>query len=518
MLDDFAVLDWTLSRALFTACDHFSDGVVIIDEHRLVRYMNLAASGLVGAVQVEGRRSQPCRTIMRCGPVQQPNSECGHCRVSTTLRGRVAMPFFDTAVGPPGARVPVHASCSPVPGEHPAAVLLLRPAIGLPVAPPDAPEQPDLLPAPGQAVLQSLVHAARELLGADYAALGRVDVDASEVAWVVQEGNCSADTARARVPLGQGIRGRVVSSGQSVFISSFPQGAPDPPELHPTMQTEQLKAALAVPVYIHGESAGVLMVARREQGGYLPHHEHSLRVMARLAGEAMANGDWFLDVQAAAVRAEREWLAAELHDGLAQVLGAMVQKLKLVRWAIRRSDSVGQSAPGLEEVLSLSEQAHQELRLALTELRMPATQQDFLGALESTLADFRRRFGLRASLAEVPDLRPPFSAPVALQVLRVIQEALTNARKHSGGTGVSVRWSFAANRHTFTITDDGHGFTPEQAGQGFGLNIMAERASRIGGSLTVVSRPRGGCSVMLTVPHRTPEGSRKGEASTSALG
>jgi len=518
MQDDPATLDWALAHALFTACDHFSDGVVIIDEHRLIRYLNPAACGLVGAVPVQGRRSQPCRTILRCGPTQHPNSDCGRCRVSTTLRGRVGMPFFDTSVGPAGARVPVHASCSPVPGDHPAAVMLLRPSIGLPVAPPDVAEQPDMMPAPGQAVLQSLVHAARELLGADYAALGRVDVNASEVAWVVQDGSCSADTARVRVPLGQGIRGRVVSSGQSLFIGRFPEEAPDPPELHPTMRTEGLKAALAVPVYIYGESAGVLMVAKREPDAYQPHHEHSLRVLARLAGEAMANGDWFLDVQAAAVRAEREWLAAELHDGLAQVLGAMVQKLKLVRWAIRRSDGVTQSAPGLEEVLSLSEQAHQELRLALTELRMPAAEQDFLGAVEATLADFRRRFGLRASLAEVPNLRPPFSPTVSLQVLRVIQEALTNARKHSGGTRVSVRWSFAANWHTFTITDDGHGFTPEQAGNGFGLNIMAERASRIGGSLTVVSRPQGGCSVVLTVPHRTTEGGRKGEASSGALG
>lgn len=496
-------LEGFVPQALMAACDHLGEAMVIIDGGRHVRYMNRTARALVGDPPGPRRPAATCSALLRCGPPEAPGAACGNCWGAAALRQGVATSHFETAVGPDGARVWVEGSCTPVPGTRPHAVLLLRPRFHLPAGVPAAREEHlDPLTEPGRRVLRSLVQAARELLSADYAALGRVDVDASEVAWLVQDGNRSSRTAGTRVRLGQGIRGRVVSLGRPLRIARFPEDAPDPPEKHPTMRSERLKAALAVPVTVRSEPAGVLMVASRRPVEYGPEHERVLRVLAGLAGEVLSDAEWALSAQAASVRAEREWLAAELHDGLAQLLATLTQKLKLVRWLLGGAPDPAALAAQFEEVLDLSEKAHRELRLALGDLLAPAAGGDLLPALQEYLGRFARQTGLDVRLVEAPAHRPHVPAPVALQILRVVQEAVTNARKHSGGSRVEVRWTFTGTLHTFTVTDDGRGFVPEHAGGGFGLAIMAERARRVGGALTVTSAPGSGCTVVLTVPHR----------------
>lgn len=486
--------------------------MIVIDQNRVVRYMNPAACNLVGATRAACEDATLCRSLLQCGPPDEPNGFCGDCWVLKALRRGMATPRFETAMGPTNSRVWVEGSCAPVPGHWPSAVLLVRPRFHpAGQTTPDVREQLEQLSAPGQAVLSSLVRAARELLVADYSALGRVDLNASEVAWLVQDGSRSGETARLRCRVGQGIRGRVVDTGQTVRIARFPEEAPDPPDQHPTMRCEGLKAALAVPVRIRDEPVGVLMVASHHPTEYRPEQEQVLRILAGLAGEVLTYGDWIVSAQGASIRVERQWLAAELHDGLAQLLAALTQKLKLARWLLGRSTDTASLAADLQEVLELSEQAHGELRLALNDLRAPATDGDFLPNLKSYLDRFARPSSLAVDLVEVPERRPHIPASIALQVLRVIQEALTNARKHSGGTRVAVRWIFSGEAHTFTVTDNGRGFASEQVGHGYGLTIMAERAHRVGGTLTVTSGPQSGCTVVLTVPHQVG-GGRAGEA------
>lgn len=486
-------------RFVKQACDDMPDAMVIVDQGCRIRYMNGAARQLFG-VAPGGRASLSCRTLLRCGTLVETNRYCGNCNVQEALERQVAIPRFLTAVGSPERRQVVEASCAPVQGAVPGAVLLLRPRHVAPgTQPGEAPAQPWLSPN-STAVLRGLVRSARELLVADYAALGRLDEQRLEVEWLVQEGNLSSATASTRVPLGRGIRGRVISTGQPISISNFPETSLDPPDQHLTMQAEGLRAALAVPVPVDGESSGVLMVATRRPAEYGPDQTQVLRNLAALAGEVLSHGDWVAGAQAASIRAEREWLAAELHDGLAQLLGAITQRLKVTRWVLGRSTDPATVAADLQEVLQLSEEAHQELRLALGDLRSPAADGDFRDALEAVLRCFSERSGLQAELVESPNFRPFFPPAMSLQLLRIVQEALNNARKHSSGTKVWVRWTYADEVHTFSIQDDGRGFISREIGHGFGMTIMVDRARRIGGDLKVYGAPDCGCSVVLTVP------------------
>lgn len=482
---------------LQAACDQMVDAMLIVDDRGRVLYRNQAARKLLGPGQ-EALEAHDCRNLLRCGTFGEPNRLCGSCALQEALERQVSTTRFLTAVGHPESRRVVEASCSPLPGESPAAaVLVLRQREGS-EKPKEAAGPP--LSADSRAVLKGLVRSARELLVADYAALGRLDVQRLEVEWLVQEGSVSGATVATRVPLGRGIRGRVISTGKPVCISNFPETCLDPPDQHPTMQAEQLRAALAVPIMVEDEPAGVLMVACRRPAEYGPDQTQVLRNLAGLAGEVLSHSDWVVSAQAESIRAEREWLAAELHDGLAQLLGAITQRLKLTRWVLGRSTEASSVAADLQEVVELSEQAHQELRLALGELRSTTADGDFREALDAALHMFGERTGLVVELVTSPGFRPQFSPTVSLQILRIVQEAMNNARKHSGGTRVWVRWTYAQGLHTFSIQDDGKGFISREVGRGFGLTIMADRARRIGGTLQVYGAPDCGCTVVLTVP------------------
>lgn len=494
---------------LQAACDQMVDAMLIVDDQGRILYRNQAARRLLGAGE-EHPDGHHCRNLLRCGTFGEPNRLCGSCALQEALERQISTTRFLTAVGHPEDRRVVEASIAPLPGGGPAAaVLVLRHREGADKT--KEPQSQSPLSPNSTAVLKGLVRSARELLVADYAALGRLDVQRLEVEWLVQEGSLSATPPVTRVPLGRGIRGRVISTGQPICIPNFPETTLDPPEQHLTMLAEKLRAALAVPIMINDEPAGVLMVACRRPAEYGPDQTQVLRNLAGLAGEVLSHSDWIIGAQAESIRAEREWLAAELHDGLAQLLGALTQRLKLARWVLGRSTDPASVAADIQEVVELSEQAHQELRLALGELRSTAADGDFREALDAALHMMSDRTGLKAELVSSPDVRPQFSPIISLQILRIVQEALNNARKHSGGTRVWVRWTHAPGLHTFSIQDDGKGFISREVGRGFGLTIMADRARRIGGALHVYGAPDCGCTVVLTVPDHEDGGGTAGD-------
>lgn len=259
------------------------------------------------------------------------------------------------------------------------------------------------------------------------------------------------------------------------------------------------------------------MVANRHPADYSPEKTQVLRSLAGLAGEVFNHNEWVVSARANSIRAERQWLAAELHDGLAHLLGAITQGLKLTRWVLGRSAEPASIAADLQEVLERSEEAHQELRLALGEIRNRAAEGDLDEAIAATLKAFSCRSGMQAELVEVPAQRLPLPPTTTLQILRIIQEALNKARKHSGGSQVWLRWTHVDGMHTFTIQGNGRVLNAAAVGHGFGMTIMSDRARRIGSELRVHGVPDSGCTVVLTVPDERERG-RTGGAGSSAVG
>jgi len=196
---------------------------------------------------------------------------------------------------------------------------------------------------------------------------------------------------------------------------------------------------------------------------------------------------------------ERSRLSRELHDGLAQDL--WLAKLKVGRLAAL--PDLGPEAIALcEELTDAIDSGLSEARRAVMALRLNG---DGSGAslsqlIRRTVDDFQDRFGLRAELEcadDLPRLRPRVEA----ELLRIAQEALSNVNRHADATLVRLQVRVSEDQVTLTIRDNGKGFDPTAVGDGsFGLVSMRERATLVGGRITIESLPSDGTCVTVAVP------------------
>ena len=199
---------------------------------------------------------------------------------------------------------------------------------------------------------------------------------------------------------------------------------------------------------------------------------------------------------------ERTRLARELHDGLAQDL--WFAKLKHERLVPHVPDDQKELA---QEVTQAIDSAIAEAKQAVVTMRAAEDRDRPLEELMSrTLDDFAARSGVRAdfSAADLPDELP---GRLQVEVLRVLQEALTNVRKHADATVVRVSAEVQDGALRLVIVDNGRGFRPEETtSDGLGVQGMKERARLMGGDLRVISEPSGGTMVDLIVPVRDTVG------------
>ncbi|MEX2547714.1 MAG: sensor histidine kinase [Chloroflexota bacterium] len=195
---------------------------------------------------------------------------------------------------------------------------------------------------------------------------------------------------------------------------------------------------------------------------------------------------------------ERTRLARELHDGLAQDL--WFAKLKHERLVPHVPDEHRALAT---EVTQAIDAAIAEAKQAVVTMRAADERERPLEELITrTVDDFAGRSGVRADLA-VADLPAALEPRTQVEVLRILQEALTNVRKHADATVVRVNAEAADGNIRLTVIDNGRGFRPDEtSGEGLGVQGMKERARLMGGDLIVSSEPSGGTAVHLEVPIR----------------
>jgi signal transduction histidine kinase len=195
-------------------------------------------------------------------------------------------------------------------------------------------------------------------------------------------------------------------------------------------------------------------------------------------------------------------LARELHDQVAQNLTALLMQTQVfVGGQQGRRDVVEELAfvqTSVREVLN-------NVRQLVCDLRgKPGLSDDLIQALkEGLLPTFRRRTGLKVRLWSAPSWPVALPPETCIHLYRIVQEALINAHKHSGALNVHVTLKAASNeRFVISIRDDGHGLPclHDEKPVGMGILGMSERASLLGGTLAIRSRPMGGTAVTATIP------------------
>jgi len=217
--------------------------------------------------------------------------------------------------------------------------------------------------------------------------------------------------------------------------------------------------------------------------------------------------------RALAMLHEREQLARELHDSLGQVLGYASFQVDAAA-KLSRDGQGAAAADQLDRLGSVIREAHADVREYILNLHTaPSTQQPFFTILEQYLKGFTNNYGIQTHLAIDPGLGDQtFSPDAQLQVFRILQEALSNARKHGHAHQVQVTIMPDDGRVCLSVQDDGSGFAPNEigsaGGQHFALRFMQERAEQLGGSLQVQSAPGAGTRVILQVPVNSKPGRR----------
>jgi signal transduction histidine kinase len=211
---------------------------------------------------------------------------------------------------------------------------------------------------------------------------------------------------------------------------------------------------------------------------------------------------------------ERQRLARELHDSVGQILGYVNMQAQAIRKWVEDGDAATAEAQ-LDRLAEIARGAHEDIRESIFFLKAISEVGGALfPALQKCLDEFRDRYGISAHMIIEPGLEEAAFAPgTGVQLVRVIQEALTNARRHGRARNVKVVFQRSDGMVQVVVVDDGCGFDPARVGEGdgdhFGLSFMRERMAQIGGSATIQSQSGAGTRVEFGVPVR--DGLSQGE-------
>ena len=217
--------------------------------------------------------------------------------------------------------------------------------------------------------------------------------------------------------------------------------------------------------------------------------------------------------QALATLKERERLARDLHDTLGQVLGYASMQVDAAA-KLSREGRVESAATQLDRLGGMIREAHAEVREYIMNLRTtPALHRPFFTAVQQYLEGFTSNYDIQTDLTIGSSWNgTTFSPDMQMQIFRIVQEALTNARKHSQARRIQVKFEAEDGRIFVIIRDDGHGFSLNNLetvyGRHFGLQFMQERAGQLGGTLQIQSTPGNGTEVVLEMPEKELEYAR----------
>ena len=262
-----------------------------------------------------------------------------------------------------------------------------------------------------------------------------------------------------------------------------------------TIASPLRRLAVATQDLAAGDLKQRVPVASQDEIGQL---SHSFNVMAeRLEAHERR-------VQGLAVLEERERLAREMHDGLAQNLGYLLLKVRMLSELIP-PPCPPRVAAALGEAEKIAADAFREVRQSIFGLRTMVTRSlGLVPTLAEYLHDFSEQSGVAVDLRLGDEARIRLSPDREVQLIRIIQEALTNVRKHAGARQASVSLEATGEGLEVAIADDGCGFDParvQAVGRGsFGLQTMEERAAAVGGALRVESAPGKGTRVVVRFP------------------
>jgi len=349
-------------------------------------------------------------------------------------------------------------------------------------------------------VLQKIVDQACGLVGTRYGALSVVG-DHGRIESFVTSGVSAEERAHiGALPQGRGLLGVALHEGQRLRLADMrqdPRAVGFPPN-HPPM-----RSLLAVPVTAAGPFHGNLYLSEKADGSPFTAEEEEVLVRFALkAAIAIDHAHLHRRLKSLAVAEERLRIAHEMHDGLAQVLAYVNTKAQAIGEFLG-SGRTDEARRQLDELAHAAREVYGDVRESIIGLRAAAVvERPVTEALAEYTAAWQDQSGIRCRLRVGEDPRLP--AGMELQLLRIVQESLTNVRKHAHANVAEVALERVGDRVTVVVQDDGIGFDPADLGRSefprFGLATMRERAESMGGTVQLESTSGAGTRVVVEVP------------------
>lgn len=351
-----------------------------------------------------------------------------------------------------------------------------------------------------QHVLAQVLTGVLEAIGVEAGEILLVEEASGDLVLTVQRGPYpEAFREVSRFKRGEGIPGLVAQASEPIVVRDL---ARDPRFLRRTLTEVGFRAFASVPLRFKDDVVGVMSVAARDAGRLGESEVHLLADLGNQIGLAIGNTRYVEKLPALAALEERHRIARELHDSLAQTLGALQMGLATIRGRLRRvpPPEVAKELKRLEEV---ARGAYVEVRQAIFGFRtMVSRDLDLVPTLTEYLAEVSRQTGLPIDLRVGDERATRLPLGVEVQVIRIIQEALANVVKHARATHVQVTFDVEGSATRITVQDDGAGFDPSapRGRQAFGLETMRERAGTVGGTFVIASAPGSGTRVDVRLP------------------
>lgn len=320
---------------------------------------------------------------------------------------------------------------------------------------------------------------------------------------------CAADDAAAettytnlRQALGNDPAGQVVCTGQTVLTGVECSTCA-------FLRAHAPGQSIVAPLRTGESTLGALCVVRGENEPFDLDETRALSLLANSAAGAIALARLAQagkrQAEQTATLVERERIAAELHDHIAQTLGFLNLKAGQAQELLAGGHPT-QAAGELEHIRMAVGAMYEQVRAVLADLREPQPAASELAErLAACLDEFRRTSGLDAELS-IADPSALMLAPMAqTQIVRIVREALTNVKRHARARRVCVRVAQANGEACFLIQDDGCGFDPlaVEGESHLGLMIMQTRARQCRGRLSIDSAPGAGTRIAIYMPLTT---------------
>ncbi len=273
---------------------------------------------------------------------------------------------------------------------------------------------------------------------------------------------------------------------------------------------------LATPLCVSAHPLGALCVIRPGQSGFDAAEIRAFTLLANSAAIAITNAHLVetgrRQAEQSAALAEREGLAAELHDHLAQTLSFLNLQTERVGELLATGHAAA-ARTELEQLKPIMTEAYVQVRTTVASLREPTVTagdsatdggQALAEKLADCLANFRQATNLPADLTITDPAALALPSVRQKQILHIMSEALVNIRRHAQAQQVWVRVEQVEGEACFTVEDDGCGFDParSQGENHLGLTIMCARAERSGGRLVIGSAPGMGTKVSVYFPRK----------------